>query len=349
MCNKAVIFTQKSFLSQLSSAITKTFNSEFGPFEINLNRLAQDIRDEASIVSQRVQSEEVKTNSRFRDLAIRFSDSASQELQAAKRSKKQKRRLRFLNACSTYNYQLAWKQARKKGHTSWVFDQKPYKEWKRASSSCTLWCTGTLGSGKTVLSANIVDDLILSDPTIIVVHFFCRYDELESLKTRTIIGSIGRQIFEGIDFDFSEQIPEIESGDLETAQIMQYLEELSISNSSKRFIVIDGLDECEESEARNTLNYLNQFIESNHGYHIYCSSRPDIAYWGTSLLRPKWKLSMSAATGGIEQYIEGALAESLESERLCLGDSKIIETIYHELVAKAGNMSVSCLSNRTDI
>ena len=66
-----------------------------------------------------------------------------------------------------------------------------YKQWRQEQQhSSTLWCTGILGSGKTVLAANVVEDVM--SVAAATVSYFCKYDEAESLKTRTIIGSIAR-------------------------------------------------------------------------------------------------------------------------------------------------------------
>jgi hypothetical protein len=106
--------------------------------------------------------------------------------------KSQKAKSQFLDACSTYDHQTAWKQARKAGTTSWIYTNAEYKQGAQEPMSSTLWCTGILGSGKTVLSANMVENLMLAAPTAVISYFFCRYDEAESLKARTIIGSIAR-------------------------------------------------------------------------------------------------------------------------------------------------------------
>ena len=47
---------------------------------------------------------------------------------------------------------------------------------------------GKLGSGKSVLLANIVDDLNLHvrSKNIVVAYFFCRHDIPESLKARSL-------------------------------------------------------------------------------------------------------------------------------------------------------------------
>lgn len=118
----------------------------------------------------------------------------------------------------------------------------------KENESSVRWCTGILGSGKTVLSANVVEDLKITTPAA-VAYFSYRHDEIESLQTRTIIGSIARQIF---DHGKSEvdAIAEIRPGVINTDQILGYLQDLLSSSSHRHFIIIDGLDECEEKETR---------------------------------------------------------------------------------------------------
>jgi Ulp1 family protease len=138
LCRQAVLFIRKLFFSQLSSSIPKSFRSEFGHFENDLTRLATTIREEASLASKQGQSDEIKENSRFRALAVKFSDKAAQELQEARRLKSRKAKSQFLDACSTYNHRTAWKQARKAGTTSWICQKEEYKQWRQEAASSVL-------------------------------------------------------------------------------------------------------------------------------------------------------------------------------------------------------------------
>lgn len=85
-----------------------------------------------------------------------------------------------------------------------------------------LWCTGIPGFGKTVLSANVVVDLKTKTPAV-VTCFFYRHDEPKSLETRTIIGSIARQIFDHISLDIGDAISELRPGTMDTDQILDCL------------------------------------------------------------------------------------------------------------------------------
>ena len=336
LCKQAVVFLKKRFWSQLSSSILSPFESEFGSFHQELEILANAIREEVSLASNQAQRNEATEMSRFRTFAKKFSDTSIRDLGEARTRKRKEAELRFLNACSVYNHEESWKQARKRGNTHWICHDEKYRQWKGERVSGTLWCTGILGSGKTVLSANVVEDLKITT-TAIVAYFFCRYDEVESLQTRTIIGSIARQIFDHINPDI-DAIAEPKFGTIDTDQALDYIQKLLPSNSQKYFIVIDGLDECEEKESRLLLQWLKQLLMSKHAFHVYCSSRPDIFSWAPALLEPRWNLSMSQTGPDIKEYIENTLEHRLESKEFSVGDPTIILTIRDTLIEKAHGM-----------
>jgi len=61
--------------------------------------------------------------------------------------------------------------------------QAEYREWRDGSDPSALLYTGKLGSGKSVLLANIVDDLSLRTEEMgsQVAYFFYKHDVSESL------------------------------------------------------------------------------------------------------------------------------------------------------------------------
>ena len=337
LCKQAVLFLRKPFWSQLSSSILKPFESEFGAFHQVLERLACAIRDEVTLASNQAQQCEATEMSKFRAWQKKLSETSTRELAEAKTRKEKKAKHLFLNACSVYDHEKSWKKARKQGTTNWICDDDGYKLWKQDEVSSTLWCTGILGSGKTVLSANVVEDLKIM-PSSVVAYFFCAHDEAESLQTRTIIGSIARQIFDHMDSNTISAIAEMRPGTMDTDQILDCFRELLPLSTRKYFIVIDGLDECKEAEIRLTLECLKQFLKSKHVIRVYCSSRPNVSHWTHTLLKPKWNVFMSHSRPDIEEYIEYSLEKNLESKRLCVGDPSVILTIRDTLLENAQGM-----------
>ncbi|MCJ1269568.1 hypothetical protein MMC22_009460 [Lobaria immixta] len=338
LCKQAVIFLKKPFLSQLSSSLLRPFESEFGVFHQDLESLASGIREEVSLASNQAQQDEATQMSKFRAFTLKkLSDTSTRDLGETRTWKRKKAELLFLNACSVYDYEKSWKQARKRGNTHWICHDEGYKLWKQEKVSSTLWCTGILGSGKTVLSANVVEDLTITT-TAVVAYFFCRHDEVESLQARTIIGSVARQIFDSIKPDLVDEIAQMRSGIIDTDQILGYIQKLLPSDLHEYSIVIDGLDECEEKESRLLLQCLKQLLMSKTALRVYCSSRPDVFRWAPALLEPQWNVFMPQTSPDIEEYIENTLEQRLGSGNLSVGDPTIILTIRDVLLENARGM-----------
>jgi hypothetical protein len=341
LCKQAVLFIRKPFISQLSSSVMKPFQTEFGHFEVDLAKLANTIREEASLTSQQEQSIETKENSTFRAFAAKFSEKVSHELQEAKKLKSRKAKSQLLDACSTYNHQTAWNQARKAGTTSWIYHEEAYKQWAKDPTTSILWCTGILGTGKTVISANVVENTMITASEATVSYFFCKFDEAESLRARTIIGSLARQllncvkpgVFDGVDLALSIA--------LGPDRILDYLQKLLPSEPKEYFILIDGLDECNEKELTLFIRYLKILVSSRSIFHIYCSSRPDTYRRVSAILEPQSHVVMSDTISEIAQYVESALEERLESGSLCLGDPTLVLAIQDALLKGSQGMLVT--------
>ncbi len=206
LCKASVLFIRKLFISQALIALRKSFDEEFGKFRKDLEKFGVAVRDEVSLVAKQQQrfdsiedARERRENSLFRRAGTLFQQETAYQLEENKKWREFRLKSRFLNSCSVYNYEAALNQARRKGKSTWLFEADDYKQWKSSTSSSVLLCSGIVGSGKTVLSSSVVEDLVITRTAdVSVSYFFCRGDDLESLKARTIMGSLARQLLNGI-------------------------------------------------------------------------------------------------------------------------------------------------------
>jgi hypothetical protein len=333
ICKHAVKFLQKSALSQLSSAIS---DSSLASFEKELQQWAIAIVEEVALLSSQSLQEEAKKHSRFRQIMVKFSDSSNQRHQLSLR-------IRLLDACTTYDYQTSWKQARKQGTTTWFASTSEYQQWRGTASSCSLLCAGKLGSGKTTLLANMVDDLIFSTPRGTSAYFFCRFDVTESLTARAIIGCLARQLLgqQPIDLMKVDNLCENWLANPDEQLILNFVREL-LPPGPIYSLIVDGLDECPETERQTTLEILQQ-LQRHYKIRICLSFRQDaadLAKVAAGILNGKWTLLIPENNPDIEAYIDAELHERLESDRLCIGDPAIILPIQHALVTGAQGMYV---------
>ena len=259
------------------------------------------------------------------------------ELEELRAWRKNMSKSMLLRNCSTYNHETAWKQARKHGNTAWIFRNDLYKNWKEAPVGATLWCTRIVGSGKTVLSANCVEDLVLNTGDSIVSYFFCRYNEAESLKARTAIGSIARQLISPIDSDRIASIDGIHKDiAFDSEQILELLQKL-LSPKQKYFIVVDGLDDCPHEECGVLLDFLHG-VGSAGNVWIYCSCRPDVLWKLPQFLKPPLVIHMSRFDTGIDSYIDQALSDNTAAGKLVIGDPALLGAIREALLQGAQGM-----------
>ena len=233
LCRYLFRFGQKSTLQQFTSSLS----------DGHVKALQSDLGKWAHAIEKEMHVGEAQESSSFRALSRSMFNSASyQQKLAAKK--------RVLDFCSMYDHETTWKQIRKVGNTSLYTQFHEYKEWRDHSHPCTLVLTGKLGSGKSVLLANIVDDLSLSTEKdrCLVAYFFCRHDLPKSLQARTILGSLARQMLRSVpEFGALSEVCEYEHA---TGNVDKLLEIIirSYPPGHKTFFVMDGLDECPDEE-----------------------------------------------------------------------------------------------------
>ncbi|GIJ90111.1 hypothetical protein Asppvi_009061 [Aspergillus pseudoviridinutans] len=331
ICKHAVKFLQKSALSQFSSALS---DSPLVSFEKELQQWSIVIVEEVALLSSQSLQEEAKESSRFRQIMVKFSDASNQRQQLALK-------IRLLDTCTTYDYQTSWKQARKQGATTWFASTSEYQQWKETPSSCSLLCTGKLGSGKTTLLANMVDDLFCSTLRGTTAYFFCRFDVSESLTARAIIGCLARQLLgqQPIDLTKMDNFCDNSLASPDEQMILNIVREL-LPVDPIYSLIVDGLDECPETERQTTLEILQQ-LQKHFKVRMCLSFRQDAgddAKVTAGILNGKWTLLIPENNPDIEAYIDAELHERLESDRLCIGDPAIILPIQHALVTGAQGM-----------
>ena len=338
LCSKAVSILREPFYSQLSYSATRHFQSNFGHFESELQKIARVVYEESYLASLQEQKTEIKENALFRTFTTKFSDKMSLEFLEAKRRRSRKAKSRFLESCSTYNHQKAWKHARKAGATDWIRDHDEYKKWLRSPTSATLWCTGILGSGKTVLSANLVEHTLISVSGAGFSYFFCRHDDQESLKASTIIASLVRQLLDCVSPEKFDDLEKESPDPHDVDQLLNVLLKILPLKMSGYYIMLDGLDECDAEDLDLLVQKLKILPFSKHSFHVYLSSRQELYRKYLKTLRPQYFVSMTDGVSEIEDYIASSLYDRLQSESLSLGDPTIISAIQDALVKGSQGM-----------
>ncbi|PVI02625.1 hypothetical protein DM02DRAFT_701085 [Periconia macrospinosa] len=325
LCHYIFKFGQKSAVQQFASSLNE---GKLKSYRAELDKWAKSINEELHLI-------EAQENSRFRTLSTKwFKSTASEQTLTAN--------LRVLNFCSTYNYQTTWKQIRKAGNASFLTQCGEYQEWRHSTSACTLICTGKLGSGKSVLLANLVDDLNLftGKEKALVVYFFCRHDIPESLQARTIIGSLARQLLSTVsDLAALSKSCGSDHAAGDTEEVLELLIQ-GFSPSHKVYFILDGLDECENNE-KEILGQAVQKIQKALKVLVCASSRaePNNSLQSiTEQFVATRLISMPDDNPDIEAFIEADLERCLLQKRLIIGDPTLILDIQDALLKGSHGM-----------
>jgi ankyrin repeat protein/DNA replication protein DnaC len=332
LCHQLFKFTQKSILGQLVSSLsdldTKTYQSE-------LDLWANSVKEEVNLLTCQRIEEEARENSRFRALSNKFSETASHH-------RKLKTKLRLLESCSKYDYETTWKQTRKVGNTTLFSQATQYQNWKGRPDSCTLVYTGKLGSGKSVLLANVVDDLNLDiqEKNTAVAYFFCRHDILESLKARTVIGSLARQLLRLIpDLSIAAGFLDETTPALDFEGLFSLLQQ-TIPSSFKAYFILDGVDECDDVERQILIQQIRK-LQEIFALLLCVSTRLEVDN-ALGLRLEQFAnpsvISIPDNNPDIESFISAELESCLQSRKLAIGDPALILEIRNALLEGAQGM-----------
>ncbi|OCL01989.1 hypothetical protein AOQ84DRAFT_328059, partial [Glonium stellatum] len=325
LCHKLLEFTQKSTFGQVTYALS---NSDMTNFQSEFDRWANSIKEEANLLMAKKFEEEAQENSRFRDLSTKFSKSASRQQRLATK-------LRILDFCSNYDYETTWKQARKAGTTTLLNRNSKYQDWKGRTDSCTLVYTGKLGSGKSVLMANIVDDihLYVRSKSIVVAYFFCRHDIPESLKARTVIGSLARQLLCSIpNLTIAVELLDQATPAPDFSTLISILQ-CALPPDCKMYFILDGLDECDDIERETLIQQVGK-LQEVFVLSLCVSFRlePDNALGLSSEpLAAVTITSIPEENPDIESFIKAELESRVDARKLVIGNPNLILEIQDAL------------------
>ncbi|RGP78801.1 vegetative incompatibility het-e-1 [Fusarium longipes] len=325
LCHHSLLWTKKSALGRFTSTVN---DPQMKNFKDDLDLWSATIKEEANLLLSQKIFEEAKENSIFRSLAMSRAESSAHQ-------RKVKICNRFLDACSKYDYRKTWKQTRKCGSTKILESCQPYQQWKKEDGKASIVFLGKLGAGKSVLMANIVDDLNLQNHAL-TLYFFVRYDNEESMKATTILGCLIRQLLEHIMnesntshlFSDTTEQPELDK--------IVYLFRNAKPKDKEVSIILDGLDECEADVQRTVLSHLNQVRESGYKTCLSVRKPQQVSIWQTEYY--KFQVFIPDENPDISDFIEAEVNVRVADGRLETRDPNLVEEVKKELKAGANGM-----------
>ncbi|EXF82998.1 hypothetical protein CFIO01_08039 [Colletotrichum fioriniae PJ7] len=326
ICNHVRSFTQQSMLSQLAASLN---DSDLKGFQSDLDLWSTSIREEANLLLNQHLKTEAELSADARLTTARWTASTAQRFDVGKKMK-------WLEYCSTYDFQTTWKQMQKLGLTSLLHNSDDYQQWKRHDSSASILFSGRIGAGKSVTMANVVSDLS-RDNEATVIYFFCRYDIPESLKHRTILGSLARQYLNYFPANSDVFDNETQSPQLGIEDFVRILETDSRRNG-QRYIIMDGLDDCGAGERQIVLQQLLETQQPSSRWHLAISAQLSADDFVRINLKPTWNVPLPTENPDIEFFIDVEIETRVENGVLVVGDPRLIQDIKEALLRGANGM-----------
>ncbi|MCJ1239019.1 hypothetical protein MMC14_007012, partial [Varicellaria rhodocarpa] len=336
-CKQAMEVIQRGGIHQAAISLWNPFQKEFRSFDSGLRSRYQDIKEEIQLAEaqainqeRQLQSIERMRGRRFRQkLDKRTKELCEDRIQIIERSSKKKKQ-RLLDALSYYDYGTVLHQERKNCHgttSSWLSKSVEFDKWLVEAQSSVFWCSGKLGSGKTVLTANMIYYLLCRPPVSnLVTYFLCR----QCLNVKTLPKPIETQL----EALFKDTLPD--------ADDLYPLFEAVVALSFPRvhFIVIDGIDECLPTDRNLVLGTLRKLLHSSQtSVKVFLASREEMRSEVASDFRPYYHTSMNCpeVRMDIAQYIEDEIKIKIDNP-LVVQSSELILNIRKTLEEGAEGM-----------
>lgn len=345
LSTKIIEVMQKSSVVQVLSSVLRPFELEFKPFLEKIEQAAKGVQLSITLASQLSAQESVREQRLHHNWATAFRKAARKEFTRSdqwrnEQAEKEVRRLRLSikENLSSINHVKPWKQAQREripGTAEWIQRESAFLAWRGSRESATLWCSGTMGVGKTMLASQIVARLFESrEQSDIVAYYFCRADYRESLSARSILGSLARQILDlYIENVPLGQLKELHrnSKDLDEQGTTEFIC-AHLSSNLAYFVVLDGYDECEEIEVRKVGASVEQ-LQRAVRLKVFFSGRPDTETFLPRSAWPTFKIHVTREKNNsdLNHYIDVKLQEYLESEQLILSNIGLIVNVAKAL------------------
>ncbi|KAK0762851.1 hypothetical protein N5P37_004373, partial [Trichoderma harzianum] len=357
---EAVETTPRSWSEYLFTSPRESLDRGFQQDAEDLERRSRYVKDalslaktEAHYQNQQLRSLEMEEGSNkekrpwgFRVKGGMHDKMESWQTQNDERQAKE-RKQRLLDSLSICDYLTPFKQScrkRYRGTLEWLFHTDEFNAWISSRESPLLWCLGKIGSGKTTLTASVIEKLLTKkrNPDVFISFFFVRFDDRQSLKAEVILKSIIRQMLNVSDI-FAKVETLLDNMQLNLASGLKDIEKLlqSIAAEFKTlYIVIDGLDECTQSERHDLLESLHSVMKVRSNIKLFLAGRDSVSREVQIKFSTLKQILMdcSSAQSDIATYVEGIVQEKLKPEELIVSDPDLIEDIKVALSGGANGM-----------
>lgn len=230
-------------------------------------------------------------------------------------------------------------QRRQPGTGQWLLCSTEYLTWLKTYKQ-TLFCPGIPGSGKTILTSIVVEELTTrfhDDKSIGIAYLYCNFRRQDDQEAEAMLASLLKQLSE-CQLSLPSSVKDLYDRH-KTKRTRPSLDEISCSLQSvatmysRVFIIVDALDECQETNNHRARFLLEIFkLQEKCGANILATSRfiPSI----TDYFCRSPALEIRASDEDVQTYIVDYISKSKSkvmkecSEEIKVGIKDIVEGMY---------------------
>ncbi|KAH0170918.1 hypothetical protein KCU67_g2421, partial [Aureobasidium melanogenum] len=346
--------------TQVIKALSGSYRSEFDSLLNQVDKASDEVKEaihmaEADLGSterQLQQSERAAAGQYRLDAMAYHRQQENAEAQRTTQTQLDVQRIRhssLLDELSSYDYKTALWRARTQRHGptgQWLTRTHQFAEWLDGNNPAVFWCSGKLGSGKTVLTGYAIEHLSArySQSSHKVAYFFCQHEIAISLQAGTILRSLIRQC---LDQDTSiltaheSKLKALLKTDPDgVGELADLLFDITVS-LSRVIIIIDGLDECNDKETKLILTNLRKImLRKPPGLKLCLSGDDRITHLIRSCLSPAHTTNTQCpdAQADLEELIRQLVFATQTDGDLVVGDDHLIQEIINALIKGAQGM-----------
>lgn len=363
---------------QLLKAVTSSFNSEFDPIIVRIDQASEEVHAtirlaeaKLSTAERQVQRTEREEAQKFRLSSVTYRKEREKietdrvaQMQLEKRSEFRILKLILMHRAddmpieiqqatkleqfSDYNHKVAYWKARTQRHGStgqWLTRNGDFKKWITGGDHSVFWFTGILGSGKTVMTAFVVEQLSAKpiQGSERLAYFFCQYDNESSLKANTVLRSIIRQLLDQDDRVFTENQSKIDAllANLYDLDLLKALFFDIINGLKSIVVIINGVDECSRSEMKLLVKTLRSLMLSKpSGLKLYLAGDDCVTDIIVSILAPSFVVNTHLPEAGsdLQELIHQLVTAKRADGDLVTGDPSLYQEIVDVLCTASKGM-----------
>ncbi|KAJ5634700.1 hypothetical protein N7528_002542 [Penicillium herquei] len=265
----------------------------------------------------------------------------------------------ILERISSYDYERIHRrltQKRLAGTTRWFLDHQDFNAWFTEKEISSLWCSGKIGSGKTMIATAVIDaakhEHVSPSPTI---FFYCETENHTAFSASDVLSSFIRQLCEftlhrDLGGNFASNVSEDIYRFFGDKRVQPDLEDLKhiftlcFRSMPDTVYVVDGLDALDREHAKFLLQVFKSLFHHDFKHRrksrILLLTRDQVpGYINISTFIPGIRQVSTTANvmEDIGTYIESTITDKTMSRRLT-DDPLLMQEIQQRLLTESSGM-----------